>query len=98
MALIDSASTNPGPGDWRMSRAYQQYLALLERIQREPVSEPEPFVPVESFELIDGPAPAPKPEKAKLRKRRRARKADLPSPDADAMNLKRYARKLRGEL
>jgi hypothetical protein len=96
MALIgayDSDSNrNPTFAEW------QRYLAYLETLvdgePGRPRATPEPFEPVEAFELVDGPVVAPPPEKPK-RRRRAVKPRDLePRGNTD---LARYARKLKGE-
>jgi hypothetical protein len=81
-------------------RGVQEYLAHLESTIRgkpgRPVEDPEPFIPVEASELVDGPVVAPPPETPK-RKRKAPRKADMPARDRDAVNLASFARKLKGE-
>jgi hypothetical protein len=89
MALISMHDDGP-PEDYRMSRAWQQYLASLER-----KTTPEPFVPRGETELVDGPVRAPKPERPKRPKRKQVKLE--PVVDRERVSLQKYARKLKGE-
>jgi hypothetical protein len=100
MALISAYDEEPRKHNIYADARYQRFLATPRVHGRGepggPVEDPEPFIPVGESELVDGIPPAPEPEKPK-RKRKPARKADMPARDRDAVNLARYARKLRGE-
>jgi hypothetical protein len=96
MALIDGYN-EPRKQNPNCRPGVQTYLKFLQSTVRGkpgfPVENPEPLIPVEAAELVDGIAAAP--EKPK-RKRKPASNADRPTLDRDSANLARYARKITG--
>jgi hypothetical protein len=99
MALI-GAYDDDGNRHRNSAPSWQRYLEHLESTVRgepgRPRVNPEPFQVREESELVDGPVVAPPPPRSK-RKGKAPLKADMPAPDRDAVNLKAYARRLKGE-
>lgn len=93
MALIGGSSERPQDSDYTTTRAWQAYLAWLEK---QPLKPHEDFEPKEATSLIDGsppPVDRPVPPERKQRPKRRQVTEAYPTGDRD---LKLLARKLTG--